>query len=137
MSIYEVQFQEGGTAIVRARLAAPDGTGLATGVSGEGKWLRQDDFSTITWEVFKEVDNAWESVGSGSLTVSSVIFDSPITSTENWTKDTVGHNFVASFSATLFSDGNVNHKIEIKCILTGGTVFWGVFEGLTSPVSTE
>jgi hypothetical protein len=130
-------WQEDGTGTCLARLAAADGTGTATGVDGEGKWLKQADFSTITCKVFNRTQGYATpdtAIATPTVTIASTVYDTPQTSKELWTNDDTGWNFRIDLGPTNFPDGNQIYDAEFKATLTGGTVFFFSFEAPTSPV---
>ncbi len=133
---FEVDWQEDGTAKIRARITADDGSGAATGVAGEGNWLKEADIATngITWKAFTLVDGEPSEKASGTFVTADVIHDTPVTSTVNWRKDRIGYNFEAMLADTTFGSGDVTEYVEIRVELAGGTVFWGVFHGPVNPL---
>lgn len=135
MSTFYVEWNEDGTATVLARVTARNGSGAATGVSGEGNWVEQADISTITYKLFNlDGDTPSTAIESGSLTVSDIIIDTPVTSTAIWTKDDVGYNFLHDISNSFFPTPNARYRMEYEITLTGGAVFHGVFEGTTRAI---
>lgn len=126
------EFPEAAPFMVRGRLTAPDGSGDATGKSGEGNWLEQGDFTAIAWEAFTVTTVAgvqvYTSIDSGTLTIADVILDTPVTTNVNWTEDTVGHNAEMQFDA-IFPTGGVTGRLEITATLTGGGVFRLILQG--------
>ena len=140
-SLFEGTFQEDGTAIIRGRLAAPDGTGTATGRPGEGNWVKRADVTSISWKAFVSTDGGttWAEVAAvgGSLTVADVLTDTPVTTNTNWTRDAIGFNYAQTIAATVFATGGTLGKVEVKVTLTGSTVCWGVWQGPVEPVSTS
>lgn len=136
---FELTFQEDGTVVVYGRLTARDGSGSATGVSGEGKWIQQADLSTLTWKAFTSSDGGttWSEVTSASLTVSDVVINTPVTTNVDWTRDTVGYNFRHTIASTVFTTGGVLGRVEYKATTTGGAVIWGVGQGPVRKVETS
>ena len=120
--VYQTRWQEDGSAVIKARLSADDGTGSATGVSGEGNFIKQADISTIT-RLIKNV-TAGTDDGGASLTVSSTIVDTPVTSSAKWKTDATGYNFIDIIPATKFATGGSVYQVEYKITLTGGLVLW-------------
>lgn len=135
---FAVTWREDGSATVLGRLTARNGTGAATGVAGEGNWLKQADVSTITCAVY-DLDSATPStaISTPTVTVSSAVLDTPVTTTVLWTVDTTGYNFIHDLAATAFPTGSRRYSVEYKVTLTGGAVLWGVYEGQARPVRTS
>lgn len=131
MTQFHVEWQEDGAATAVARLTARAGTGTATGVSGEGKWLKQADISTITCGVY-DLDSATPgtAVATPSVVVATAIQDSPVTDGAIWPLDATGWNFYHDLADTNFPTANHRYRVIYTVTLTGGTVFWGDFEGV-------
>lgn len=105
-----------------ARLTAPDGTGVWTTVPGEGKWLKQADFTSITGRVY-DVTIGNTQVGSDiTLTVANVIQDTPVTTKELWTADDVGWNFRYDvLGSTYFLNSGRQYAIEFSAVLSAAS----------------
>lgn len=86
--------------------------------------VTQAAVSTITYGV-NHLDTGTQT-GSGSLTVSGVVYDTLQTGTI-WTADATGYNFLASIAASSFPYPGA-YRVEFKWTLTGGTVFWLVYQ---------
>jgi hypothetical protein len=128
-----LEFQEDGTAICLARITADDGTGAATGVDGEGNWVKQADLTSITCDVFK-LDNTTTpdtAVLSPTVTISSAIQDTPVTARTLWTVDFHGWNFKFTIPYTAFATPG-KYRVEMYFVSTGGARWWMAFEG-TAP----
>lgn len=135
---FEVDWREDGTATVLARLTARNGSGSATGVPGEGKWVQQADLSTITYRAFDESDDDTEiTSGATSVTISSAVIDTPVTSTQIWTRDTVGYNFLHDLPPATFPTGGHVVRVEYKFTFADGTVGWAVFRGEAHSVTSS
>lgn len=92
----------------------------------------QADFSAITYAVY----SGETSIGTGTLTVSSVIYNSLQTGSI-WTVDSTGFNFKATLAASLFPTGNTTYTVEFKHTLADASVFWSVFEVRTHAIATS
>ena len=132
---FYVTWREDGTVTALGRITARNGSGDATGVDGEGNWLQAADISTIGFKLFDlDGDDPTTATQDESLTVASVVLDTPVTSTATWTKDSTGYNFLHDLSNTYFPHPNRRYRAEYTITLTGGAVFHGVFEGTTRPI---
>lgn len=139
--LIEVEWNEDGSATILGRLTGgTNATGAATGVAGEGKWIKQADLISggLTYAVFDESSTTPSTaITSGSLTISSVILDTPSTSSTYWTRDTVGYNFIWDAPATLFPTGGHRYVLEIRAESSGSIVGWGRYAGIAQPVHTS
>lgn len=137
-SPFNVRWNEDGSATVLGRITARDGTGTATGVNGEGNWLKVADISTITCVVF-DLDSTTPNVATATptVTVATDVLDTPVTTNVIWTEDTTGYNFLHDLAATLFPTGCRRIQIEYEVTLTGGTVFHGIYVGPVKPIRTS
>lgn len=133
--VYTFRFNEDGTAIVKARVSADDGTGKSTGVPGEGYFLKQADLSTITCLVYDVTGSA--SVATPTVTISSAVLDTPLTTAAKWRKGGPGYNFVHTLAGTNFPTGGSTYRVEYKFTLTGGTVYWLKLEGVADAAYTS
>lgn len=106
-----------------ARLSNKDGSGSATGVDGEGNWLQQADISGIDLSVF-DLDSSTPTtaVYTESLTIASVILDTPVTTNVNWSEDTTGYNFLYDLPDTVLTNGGHLYVAEFKVTLSAGPV---------------
>lgn len=131
MSINKAEWHEDGGCTLLARVCARDATGAATGVRGEGRWLKQADLSSISYSVFDRSSSTPETATSGptSLTISTVIQDTPVTNGEIWDVDEVGYNFVADMAGTLFPTGGHQYSVEVTFTTTGGTTWTEEWKG--------
>lgn len=135
MRIEYVEFCEDSTNVLIARVTSHDGSGSATGVKGEGNWLQQADFSTITAKVFNRSSSTPDTaLSSPTVTISTSIKDTPVTSTALWKKDSTGYNFIHDIADTAISTSDDTYRVEYKGTLSSGTVLhWG-FEGKSKRV---
>src|SRR6185369_576143 len=92
-----VNWQEDGSATVLARVCADDATGQATGVKGEGYFVKIADLSTITCKVFDMSEasptNPRTPITTPMVTISTSVLDTPVTDGILWDVDDVGYNF--------------------------------------------
>ena len=133
--MFAVNWKEDSTPEILGRVTARNATGAATGVSGEGKFLKIADVAGITAKFYNlTTDPTGESPTSLTLTVADVIIDTPDESGEVWTKDDVGYNFRHTPSASLFATGGDIYRMEYRFELTGGAVFHEYFEGPALPI---
>lgn len=135
---FEVEWNEDATATVLARITARDGSGAATGKDGEGNWLEQADISAITCKVFDlDGETPDTPIAEPTVTISSVVLDTPVTSNAIWTKDVYGYNFLHDLANTNFPTGNHKYRVEYTVTLTGGAVFHASFEGRAKPIRSS
>lgn len=133
----KVKWNEDGSATTLGRLTARNATGAATGVSGEGKFVKQADLSEVTYQVYeKQTDGSYTAVaGEGAtLTITDVIIDTPDTSGEIWSIDSIGYNFRHDLPATSFTTGGKIYKVEYKFTFSGGEVTFARYEGKAEKV---
>ena len=78
----------------------------------------QSDISSITYKVFDKDDLTTEFT-SGSLTVSSVIFDT-LRTDARWTKDTTGYNFLHSVAYTVLPTSGKSYYFEYTVTWSAG-----------------
>lgn len=138
--VFDVEWIEASTNPVLARVSALAGSGAATGKSGEGNWLQQADISTITCNGFDLGAGSPKTAltaSPGSLTVSSVVTDTPVTTNVNWTEDTIGYNFSHNLPATLFVRAGRKLLVEYKFTLADATIFFMILRGPVLPVWGE
>lgn len=125
---FPVAWREDGTATLLGRITARNGTGAATGVAGEGNWIKQADVSTITC---KSIDVTNDPTAATTQTItSSAIIDTPVTSTALWTVDSTGYNFLWDAPSSIFATGGHKYRIEVSVTTTGSEVASGVWEGV-------
>lgn len=115
-----VIWNEDGSASCLGRATAHDATGAATGITGEGKFIKQADLSTIICEVF-DMTNVRTSVATPTVTISSVILDTPVTDEVIWTRGSTGYNFHHDLAETNFPIGGHVYLVEYYFATTGGT----------------
>jgi len=100
---------------------------MARIVGQDAQNITQSALVSISFKIFDlAVPEAAKS--SGTLTVSSVVFNTLQTDTR-WTKDATGYNFRHDVGATAFSGGTKDWRIEYLFTPSGGAApFWVVFE---------
>lgn len=79
----------------------------------DGALALQADFSSITYIIF---NSAGATESSGTLTVSSVVFDT-VQTDARWTEDLTGYNFLHEVAHTEITDPGL-YTIEYKCTLS-------------------
>jgi len=133
--LWQVEFHEDESCTVLARLCARDGSGDATGEDGEGNWLEQADFSTITCAVYDvSSDTPNTAIATPTVTIATHVLDTPVTTAVIWTRDTVGYNFAHDLPKTAFPTGNNEYEVVYTFTLTGGTVFHLTLTGQATSV---
>lgn len=134
----KVVWIEDGSAVALGRLASDSGTGDWTGVEGEGNFLKQADIDTITYKVFdRSTTTPDTAILTGTLTLSSVIFDTPVKDKKLWPDDDYGYNFKHTLPTTAFPTGDNVIRVEYKITTVGSAVGWGIYEGPVESVVTS
>lgn len=101
---------------------------MARVVNTDGSAMLQSSVSSITYAVFDlSVGQPPDSVATGTLTISSVVFDTYQTDAR-WTKDTTGYNFGWNAPASSFPKGGRKYQVEIKVTPTSGEIFYLVYK---------
>ena len=131
VKVFPARWSEDGTATCLARVCAINGSGAATGVNGEGRWITQSDLSAITCNLF---DVTAGSAAVSATVTSAAILNTPVTSQANWASDTTGYNFLHTLPITAFPAADRTYRVEYKLTLNGGEVFFIRYQG--SVVST-
>lgn len=103
-------------------------------LGNDGAYLTQATTSSITYLVHDITAEA--DITSGSLTISSVIFDT-LQTDGRWTEDTTGYNFGHAAQASWFATPDHTYRVEYKFSPTSGQVFWVVFELIASALYTS
>lgn len=137
MNRFAVEWNEDGDATALGRVTARNGTGAATGIDGEGNFIKQADIavSGIERKIF-DLDGTTPDTPESTTnpTISSVVLDTPVTDNVIWTKDSTGYNFRDDIAGINFPFGSRSYRIEYKFTLTGGAIFHGVYGGTTRPI---
>lgn len=119
----------------RASIWEDGGAFLAARILGNnGAYLTQATTSSITYLIYDVTAGA--EITSGSLTISSVIFDT-LQTDGRWTEDTTGYNFGYAAAASAFATPDHTYRVEFKITPTSGQVFFVVFELITSALYTS
>ena len=108
---------------------AGDSLGLMARVVGESAtYITQASLSTITYKVYDpSLIGSPAPISSGSLTISSVVFDA-LQTDARWNLDSIGYNFRWNMPAGTLPLSNRAYRIEIKCTTTSGWVFTLVYQ---------
>ena len=139
-----VEIHEDEPLVIMARLATDDdsASGAATGRDGEGYFLQQADFDSISCSIFdKDSSTPGTASDTASLTIADVIFDTPKDTSTNvlWTNDEYGYNFKHKLSHTYFPNGLRKYRIEYVAILSNADadpIRWSA-EGQSHPQDTN
>lgn len=141
---FDAIWREDGTATVVGRLTSRSGSGAATGNNGEGNWAQQADLSSITYAVHDVTDEEnISSVTSGTVTISSSVFDTPRTASSSptmaalWSLDQHGYNFIHDIPPAAFPTAGQTYRVEYKFTFANGAIGWAVFEGQAEGVHTS
>ncbi len=86
----------------------------------DGVTATQSVLSSITWKAWDE-QNTGTVHASGTLTVSSVVFDT-LQTDGRWTADSTGYNFRHDITQATFTDPG-RYVIEYTVTMTGGNSF--------------
>jgi len=131
----ECRWRENGSATVYGLLVSRDGSGAT--VDGQGRYLKRADISSITYAVWDD-DNLTTAVATGIVTISSSVFDTPQTNSDDpiW-KYSHGFNFRHDLGPSNFPTGDHTYTVEYKITGAGGTISWARFRGVAAEVLTE
>lgn len=123
MKNFDVVFDANGVAPVFARMACDEGTGVFTGIPGEGNWVKQSDLTSITYSVADITDPDNESVIATdvAVTVADVLSDTPSTDRRNWKVDQIGYNFSHRLPASCFPTRGHRYRVSYTVTTTGGS----------------
>lgn len=137
-SVFQAIWREDGSCTALARVTARDATGAATGISGEGKWVKQADLSTITCKVFDRNGTTPDTaIATPTVTIASAVYDTPVTDGLIWDVDLTGYNFLHDLAYTNFPEGNRKYVVEYIFTTTGGAKWSLVFEGVSRAIITS
>lgn len=138
MSHFRVVWKEDGSPTILGRITARLGTGAATGVDGEGNFLKQVDISTITCAIYDRSSTTPDvAISTPVVTIATSVLDTPVTDKVIWTQDDTGYNLLHDLPNTAFPTGGRLYVVEYVVTLTGGGVFHGVYEGIARAVITS
>ncbi len=118
--------------IILGRLVRKSGATVAGLVQGNaGIDITQSTLTSISYAVYR-VDSPGIEVltGSGSLAVSSVVFDTPQLLDPRYTL-AGGYNFLTTLPASCFQVAGAVHRVEITFTPVTGEVFLQLFQGAT------
>lgn len=119
---FKVAFREDSSCHIVGRLAMADGTGDATGIAGEGNFVKAADLSSIVRTVYDEADLS-TAILTTTLTVGTVVLDTPVTDTALWEGDSVGYNFKDQIPKTAFPTGGHIYRVEYVFTPTAGASY--------------
>jgi len=107
---------------------APEDTSVSNmaRVHADGVNLTQATTSSVTWKYWDKADSGTV-IDSGSLTVSSVIFDT-LQTDARWDEDATGYNFKHDVANTAMASGGKTYRFEYKLTATSGAVGHALFE---------
>jgi hypothetical protein len=115
------------TDIIRGRFFEDGGATVLARVIGQaGSNITQASLSTITYAIYAAETGT--SVATGTVTISSSVYDTLQTSDARWTHDTTGYNFTHALTASNFASGDKRYRVEYKFTPVSGEVFWLVCE---------
>ncbi len=118
--------------IILGRLMRKSGATVAGLVQGQaGTDITQGTLTSITYAVYR-VDSPGIEVttGSGTLTISSVVFNTPQTTDPRYGL-AGGYNFLAVIPASCFQVAGAVHRIEVTFTPATGEVFVQSWQGAT------
>lgn len=137
VTIWPAKFWEDGSCTCVSRVCMGDATGAATGTEGEGKWVKRADLTSITRYVYDlSSSTPGTAILTTTLTVSTVIEDTPVTNRQIATFD---YNFHDNVPKTAFPDGGRTYRIEYVFRPTSGAdyEFPVVFQGEAEALRTS
>lgn len=132
---HETRFNEDGSATIKARVMAVDGTGSAAG-PGEGYAVKRADLASISVLIY-DITGAAAQGSPPSITIANVISDTLITTAALWKTDEYGYNFIHTLPTTAFPTGDSEYQVEYKFTTTGGAVGWLKVKGKADKVYTS
>jgi hypothetical protein len=116
----------GSLGVILGVSTAKSGVTLACMIAGNaGTPITQATLSSIAWKVTRyQVDGKTVDLatGSGSLTISAVVFDTPQTTDPRY-DIADGYNFLATLPASAFQVGGYRHRIAITFVPVSGEQF--------------
>ena len=134
----KVHWNEDGDATVMGRITARNTNRNATGVDGEGYWIDDSDVTSVERNIFDlDGETPDTAVGTGTLTVSTVVVAPTGSDNILWTVDDIGYNFIDDIPAANFPVGNRRYRIEYTFTLSGGAVFHASYEGQAKPIRSS
>lgn len=95
-----------------------------------GTNITQASLSSVTYAVYrKNADGTETATGSGTLTISSVVFDTAQTTDPRYTLSG-GYNFLAVIPASCFQVGELRHRVEVLFTPASGEAFCQTYESV-------
>ena len=103
----------------------------------DGAGITQAGTSSIDWACYEvdedaEADETGTAIASGTLDVSSTVFDTYQTDAR-WTEDTTGYNFLFAAPATIAPTGNTLYQVQFTFTPTTGGVIKSAIRLKTRP----
>lgn len=117
-TVYKANVWEDGGLFVMARVYGNAGTAIT-----------QASLTSIAYAVTLKSDGS--TITSGSVTVSSSVFDTLQTSDPRWTRDSTGYNFSFAVPVAAFPTADERYRVKFTFTPTSGSVFFLVFEAYT------
>lgn len=132
--------------IVTGVVVSASGVTMMARIRGQGgSYITQASLSSITYSI-RDLSTA-TTTGTGSLTVSSVVFDN-LQLDNRWTKDAIGYNFRTTFASGSFDNFDVGdsddaiayqitrhrYQVDIRFVPASGQGFNQPFQ--FSPIPT-
>lgn len=91
-----------------------------------GTVITQASLGSITYKVnVLDEDDVETEVATGTITISSAVYDTLQTSDPRWTKDTTGWNFIFVVPAATFTSANagLRHRVDVRFVPASGEPF--------------
>jgi hypothetical protein len=103
---------------------------MARVVGSNGVLITQADITSIAYSVVKISDGTV--IGTGSLTVADVVFDT-LQTDKRWSEDSTGYNVLITPNPTLIPEGGVTYAFEVVFTPVVGYPFIVIFHIETIP----
>ena len=94
-----------------------------------GTNITQATISSISWTVYRQDTTGDTQTGTGTLTVSAVVFDVPVANDPRYPL-AGGFNFLALLPASAFQVGGLRHRIEVTFTPVSGEAFTQLWAGM-------
>ena len=122
------KYRQNGMASHYARIAAANGSGAATGIEGEGRYVQVADVDEIELTVIEKLTGDVV-LAATALTPSAVVLDSVVTSTAVWTQGG-GYNFLHHMPEGSYPESGKVYRTQYKITLNGDyDPLYLIFEG--------
>jgi len=108
------------TQIITGTVAEDSSFSVLARVDANGTDITQAATSSITYSAWDKADSS-TTVASGTLTVSSVVYDT-LQTDGRWSADATGYNFKHDIGATVLTSGGKTYRFEYKVTMTDGGV---------------